>query len=54
MFIHDTIKIMYVNMGYLPNFPFYLISDSEMIEAFRKEDGFFNEYYHKLKLLSAM
>ena len=45
MFIHDTIKIMYVNIGYLPNYPYYLTSDAEMIDAFRKEDGFFNDYY---------
>lgn len=45
MFIHDLIKIMYVNIGYLPNYPYYLISDTEMIEAFCKDDGFFNDYY---------
>lgn len=45
MFIHDTLKVMYVGLGYLPNYPYYLISDSELIEAFRKDDGFFNEYY---------
>ena len=45
MFVHDVIKIIYINMGYLPGYPFYLISDAEMFEAFLKEDGFFNEFY---------
>ena len=45
MFIHDVIKIQLVDIGYLPNWPYYLISDKEMIEAFWKEDGFFNDYY---------
>lgn len=43
--LHDVIKIQYSNMGYLPGIPYYLISDYEMMEAFLKEDGFFNEYY---------
>ena len=45
MSIHDYIKILYVNMGYLPNYPFYLISDKEMFDAFLKEDGVFADYY---------
>ena len=45
MFIHDIIKIRYVNTGYLPNYPYYLISDSEMIEAFLKENGYFDDFY---------
>lgn len=34
MFIHDIIKIKYVTMGYLPNIPYHLISDTEMFNAF--------------------
>lgn len=45
MFIHDVIKRMYVNMGYLPGYPYYLISDEEMFDAFTREDGFFNDFY---------
>ena len=30
MFIHDIIKIMYTAIGYLPNYPHYLISDEEI------------------------
>ena len=45
MFVHDSIKLMYIDMGYLPGYPHYLISDSEMFNAFLKEEGFFNDYY---------
>lgn len=45
MFLHDIIKLSYVAIGYLPNNPYYLISDKEMFEAFTKEDGFFNGIY---------
>lgn len=34
MFIHDIIKIKYVNLGYLPNIPYHLVSDEEMFDAF--------------------
>src|SRR5574343_441788 len=34
MFIHDIIKMEYVRQGYLPNFPYHLISDQEMFDAF--------------------
>ena len=33
-FIHDTIKIMYTRQGYLPDYPYHLISDEEMCDAF--------------------
>lgn len=45
MFLHDIIKIRYVDEGYLPNHPYYLISDAEMIDAFKREDGFFDNSY---------
>lgn len=45
MLVNDYIKINYIELGYLPNHSYFLISDEEMIDAFRKEDGFFNEYY---------
>lgn len=32
--VHDLIKIKYVREGYLPNYPYHLISDSEMCDAF--------------------
>lgn len=31
---HDIIKIKYSRLGYLPNFPYHLISDEEMFNAF--------------------
>ena len=33
-YIHDIIKIMYVREGYLPNYPYHLIADDEMMFAF--------------------
>lgn len=34
MFIHDIIKIEYIRQGYLPDYPYHLISDKEMFDAF--------------------
>lgn len=46
MFIHDIIKINYINEGYLPNYPYHLTTDKEMIEAFLKPDeGYFAVNY---------
>ena len=45
MFIHCIIKLKYITMGYLPGYPYYLISDKEMFDAFLREDGFFNDFY---------
>lgn len=36
---------MYIDMGFLQDHPYYLISDAEMFDAFLKEDGFFATYY---------
>ena len=48
-FIHDVIKIRYIKEGYLPNYPYHLISDAEMFEAFIPKDdvlgGFFGYMY---------
>lgn len=50
--IHDDIKIRYVREGYLPNWPYHLISEEEMLNAFLSVDkesgelsGFFPDYY---------
>lgn len=32
--MHDIIKIKYTRLGYLPNYPYHLISDEEMFNAF--------------------
>lgn len=45
MIIHDIIKIKYSREGYLPNYPYHLTSDREMIEAFTKEQGYFDANY---------
>lgn len=34
MYIHDAIKIKYSEQGYLKGFPYHLISDKEMLDAF--------------------
>lgn len=33
-YIHDIIKIKYTDLGYLPDYPYHLLSDSEMCDAF--------------------
>jgi len=45
--IHDVIKIKYVEEGYLPNYPYHMISDIEMCDAFMPEagDGYFQVNY---------
>lgn len=45
MRIHNYIKITYTNIGYLPGYPYHLISDKEMFDAFLREDGFLADYY---------
>lgn len=54
-FIHNLIKIHFVNSGYLPNYPYHLISDAEMCDAFMsrqimsngtiKRSGYFYDAY---------
>ena len=36
--IHDAIKIKYIELGYLPDTPYHLISDAEMCDAFLHRD----------------
>jgi len=45
MFLHDIIKVDYVNQGYLPNYPYHLITDKEMFDAFLSDDGYFADNY---------
>ena len=45
MFIHDVIKILYIKEGYLPNYPYHLISDKEMFEAFLPSSGDIGGYF---------
>ena len=52
--VHDLIKMKYVNEGYLPNWPYHLISDDEMCDAFMRFDQDINDkglpdgpYYYK-------
>lgn len=45
MYIHTLIKINYIRQGYLPNYPYHLISDEEMFEVFIKTGGFFDSTY---------
>lgn len=45
MYIHNLIKIEYVRQGYLPNYPYHLISDREMIEAFIIDNSEVDSYF---------
>lgn len=48
---HDLIKMNLAREGYLPNYPYHLLSDKEMIDAFIKIDsggtlsGYFADFY---------
>lgn len=46
-FLHDIIKIKYIEEGYLPNYPYHLISDSEMCDAFlnNSDECYFYDNY---------
>ena len=45
-FVHDIIKRQYVYEGYLPNYPYHLISDKEMFDAFINNDvNYFDNNY---------
>ena len=46
MILIDIIKIKYIQSGYLPDWPYHLISDEEMLNAFIvNDDNFFNDNY---------
>lgn len=46
MLIHDIIKTAYVKQGYLPDFPYHLISDEELFDAFLyNETNYFADMY---------
>lgn len=45
MFIHDIIKIKYVREGYLQDYPYRMISDNDMFDAFVREGGYFDTTY---------
>ena len=44
--LHDTLKIRYVQEGYLPDYPYHLVSEEEMIDAFvfNKSNYFADNY----------
>lgn len=43
--IHDIIKIKYSKAGYLPGYPYHLISDEEMFNAFINLNDDSNEHF---------
>ena len=43
-FIHDVVKIQYTREGYLPDWPYHLVSDQEMCDAFIKLPDSISEY----------
>lgn len=45
MFTNDLVKIMYIDLGYLPNYPYHMITDKEMIDAFIGEGQYFDTFY---------
>lgn len=48
LFIHQVLKIQYVRLGYLPNYPYHLISDVELFNSFLnidKQEGYFFDTY---------
>lgn len=47
MLVHDVIKIRLVEDGYLPNYPYHMMSDREMFNAFMGTDGagYFQDNY---------
>lgn len=46
MLVHDIIKIRLSEEGFLPDFPYHLISDQEMVDAFMYNDeNMFDVYY---------
>lgn len=44
--IHNTIKCKFVDEGWLPNYPFHMISDEEMCDAFLDPDNSSSDYFH--------
>lgn len=46
MLVHDLIKIKLTKAGYLMNYPYHMISDKEMCDAFMKDGkGYFYDTY---------
>lgn len=46
MLVHDLIKIHLTESGYLMNYPYHMISDKEMCDAFMKDGaGYFYDTY---------
>lgn len=46
MFADIIVKIMYIELGYLPNHPYHMITDKEMIDAFIGEGNYFDTMYY--------
>lgn len=44
MFVHDIIKIKYVRLGYLPDWPPHLLADDEMCDAFLNLSSALEQY----------
>lgn len=44
-FLNNIVKIKYINEGYLPNLPYHLITDAEMVNAFISDGGYFDTEY---------
>ena len=44
--MHNLIKLKFIKEGYLPNYPYHLISDSEMCDAFLSDDTSKPNYFY--------
>ena len=44
-YLNDLVKIKYIDLGYLPNYPYHMITDKEMIDAFMGDGQFFDTFY---------
>lgn len=55
MFLHDIIKIQLTRYGYLMNYPYHMISDAEMCDAFMSDDGvgYFYDTYPRIDGIGA-
>ena len=45
-FVDTLVRIHYVELGYLPNLPYHMITDEEMIDAFIGDGNYFDSVYY--------
>ena len=45
-FVDTLVRIHYVELGYLPNLPYHMITDEEMVNAFIGPGNYFDSVYY--------